>query len=56
MSNENKKQEAKPVAAKRGSKSASTELHCKASAETLSGIISDIGHWFGSPKVKDRGG
>lgn len=39
--------------AKRGSKSASTELHCKAPPEVLSGIISDIGHWFGSPKVKD---
>lgn len=41
----------KPV--KRGSKSASTELHCKAPPEVLGGIISDIGHWFGSPKVKD---
>ncbi len=39
--------------AKRGSKSASSELHCKAPPEVLSGIISDIGHWFGSPKVKD---
>ncbi|MCM1167099.1 MAG: DNA-packaging protein [Ruminococcus sp.] len=39
--------------AKRGSKSASTELHCKAPPEVLSGIIADIGHWFGSPKVKD---
>lgn len=47
MSNEKK------VPAKRGSKSASTELHCKASPEVLGGIISDIGHWFGSPKVKD---
>lgn len=39
--------------AKRGSKSASSELHCKATPEMLSSIISDIGHWFGSPKVKD---
>lgn len=39
--------------AKRGSKSASTELHCKAPPEVLGGIITDIGHWFGSPKVKD---
>lgn len=54
---EKKKQEleevkqGKPI--KRGSKTASTELHCKAPPDVLSGIISDIGHWFGSPKVKD---
>lgn len=39
--------------AKRGSKSASSELHCKAPPDVISGIISDIKHWFGSPKVKD---
>lgn len=54
---EKKKQELKETKqgklAKRGSKSASTELHCKAPADVLGGIISDIGHWFGSPKVKD---
>lgn len=38
---------------KRGSKTASVELNCKAPPEVLGGIISDIGHWFGSPKVKD---
>lgn len=40
----------KPI--KRGSKSASTEIHCKAPPDVLSDIISDIGRWFGSPKVK----
>lgn len=54
---EKKKQELEEMKqgkpAKRGSKSASTELHCKAPPEVLSGIISDIGYWFGSPKVKD---
>lgn len=38
---------------KRGSKSASTELHSKAPPDILGGIITDIGKWFGSPKVKD---
>lgn len=54
---EKKKQELEEMkrgkAAKRGAKLTSSELHCKASPELLSDIISDIGHWFGSPKVKD---
>lgn len=54
---EKKKQELEEMKqgkpAKRGSKLASSELHCKVSPKLLSGIISDTEHWFGSPKVKD---
>lgn len=46
-------QETKPVKGKRGSKSASLELNCKASPEVMSEIISDSLHWFNRPVVKD---
>ncbi len=46
-------QENKPVKGKRGSKSASLELNCKASPEVMSEIISDSLHWFNRPIVKD---
>lgn len=46
-------QDNKPVKGKRGSKSASIELNCKASPEVMSEIISDSLHWFNRPVVKD---
>lgn len=45
-------QENKPVKGKRGSKSASLELNCKASPEVMSEIITDSLHWFNRPIVK----
>ena len=43
----------KPVKGKRGSKSASLELNCKAPPEVMSEIITDSLHWFNRPTVKD---
>lgn len=45
-------QDNKPVKSKRGSKSASVELHCKASPEVVSEILADNLHWFNYKAVK----
>lgn len=45
-------QDNKPVKGKRGSKSASVELHCKASPEVISEILTDNLHWFNYKAVK----